>query len=328
MYGAQISFWDSTPTPDADGADASDEEVVVLVHGMAGSARTWSPLLGELARRRDRRRFIAPDLLGHGTSTAPWADYSLGGYATGIRDLLAALGHTRATLVGHSLGGGIAAQFAFQFPQQCDRLVLVDSGGLGRDVGAVLRAATWPGAEWVLPLITLPALVGAGRWVERLAGQVPGLSAVIRRGDRASMWEAADSFASLADPAHRRAFLHTVRGVIDAGGQRVQALERLHLVEGLPTLIAWGTADTMIPLEHGRRAHELIKGSELALFEGAGHFPHCDQPARFAEILVEFLDRTHPAHLGPEHLARRIAHDTELSADRHLAHPENASRDL
>jgi len=189
------------------------------------------------------------------------------------------------------------------------------AAGLGREVGAVLRAATWPGAEWVLPLIANARVVNAGRWVEGFATRLPGLSTLLRGGHRASMWEAADSFASLSDPAHRRAFIHTVRGVLDAGGQRVQASQRLHLVEGLPTLIAWGTADTMIPVEHGHHAHELVPGSELALFEGAGHFPHCDQPMRFAEVLVDFLDRTSPARVGPDHLATRIAADAELRDD-------------
>jgi pimeloyl-ACP methyl ester carboxylesterase len=300
MYGDRVSFWDSAPLDGGDG-----EDVVVLVHGIAGSAYSWTPLLAELARRRDRRRVIVPDLLGHGSSSAPWADHSLGGYATGIRDLLAALGHTRATIVGHSFGGGIAAQFAFQFPQHCDRLVLVDSGGLGREVSPLLRAATLPGAELVLPLITHPRVIDTVRQVERLARVLlPGLSPSTR--------EAARAFVSLADPVHRRAFLHTTRSVVDAGGQRVRATDRLYLTEGLPTLIAWGTADTMIPVEHSHRAHELIPGSELALFPGAGHYPHCDQPEHFVERLLRFLEQTEPAHRGPADLSARIVAHTNL----------------
>lgn len=300
LHGDQISFWDSAPAH-----GAVDEDVVVLVHGIAASAHTWAPLFAELARRRDRRRVIAPDLLGHGASAAPWADYSLGGYATGLRDLLAVLGHSRATIVGHSLGGGIAAQFAFQFPQHCGRLVLVDSGGLGREVSALLRASTLPGAEWVLPLITDHRVLDAARTLARAARWVvPGLSA--------STWESGRSFASLSDPVHRRAFLHTARSVIDIGGQRVQATHRLYLAEGLPTLIAWGTEDSMIPVEHGHRAHELIPGSELALFDGAGHFPHCDQVQRFTERLVEFLEHTSPARFDPTDFAARITKYAEL----------------
>src|SRR3954454_14457754 len=148
-----------------------------------------------MARRRDRHRFVAPDLLGHGSSTAPWADYSLGGYATGLRDLVVSLGYTRATIVGHSLGGGIAQQFAFQFPQHTSRLVLIDSGGLGREVSPALRAATLPGAEWVIPVLAERHLVRFGRRV---------LDATRRGSPSAS--EAGRALASLADPAHRRAF--------------------------------------------------------------------------------------------------------------------------
>jgi pimeloyl-ACP methyl ester carboxylesterase len=278
---------------------------VVLVHGIAGSAHIWSPLLAELARHRNRTRIIAPDLLRHGSSTAPWADYSLGGYATGIRDLLAVLGHNHATIVGHSLGGGIAAQFAFQFPQHCDRLVLLSSGGLGREVNPLLRAATLPGADWVLPLITNRHLIGTGAKMARATRRLtPELSA--------STWQAARSFASLTDPVHRHVFLHTSRSVLDPGGQRVRATDRLDFVEGLPTLIAWGTADTMIPIEHAYRAHELMPGSELALFPDAGHFAHCDQPQQFAERLINFLEHTTPAHLGPDALATRLAQHTRL----------------
>jgi pimeloyl-ACP methyl ester carboxylesterase len=300
LHGDQIRFWDSAPAH-----GAVDEDPVVLVHGIAASAHTWAPLFAELARRRDQRRVIAPDLLGHGASAAPWADYSLGGYATGLRDLLVALGHSRATIVGHSLGGGIAAQFAFQFPQHCGRLVLVDSGGLGREVSPLLRASTLPGAEWILPLLTEPRIMDAARTVALAARwAVPGLSP--------SAWESGRSFASLANPVHRRAFLHTARSVLDFGGQRVQATRRLYLADGFPTLIAWGTADSMIPVEHAHRAHELIPGSQLALFDGAGHFPHCDQPQRFTERLVEFLDNTTPARIRSADLAARIAAHAEL----------------
>jgi pimeloyl-ACP methyl ester carboxylesterase len=294
LHGDHVSFWDSR----SDAED--DDELVVLVHGIAGSAQTWSPLLAELARRRDRRRFIAPDLLGHGSSSAPWADYSLGGYATGLRDLVVSLGYSRVTIVGHSLGGGVVAQFAFQFPQHCARMVLIDSGGLGREVSPALRAATLPGAEWVIPVIADRRIVDAAAAVGRRLGWAG-------RHVPPSAKEAARAYASLADPVHRRAFVHTARSVIDSGGQRVSATNRLDLADRLPVLIAWGTADTMIPVEHGRRAHELVPDSELALFEGAGHFPHCDQPQAFTDRLLDFFDRRPPAVWDPAHLAERIA---------------------
>lgn len=335
LHGEQIGFWESLPAhdtgdtprqdPDPQGPDrhgSGPAEVLVLVHGIAGSAHTWGPVLAELARRRDPRHVLVPDLVGHGSSSAPWADYSLGGYATGLRDLLAALGYQHATVVGHSLGGGVVQQFALQFPQHCDRLVLVSSGGLGREVSAVLRAATLPGAEWVLPVLTDRRVLGTATWlVHHLAGYLPGLD-----GLHGSLAESARSFTSLSDPTHRKAFLHTARSVIDSGGQRVRATDRLYLTEGLPTLIVWGDADAMIPVAHAHRAHTLITGSRLEILPGAGHFPHDDQPHRFTELLVDFLDHTTP---GPrstaEHTARIAAHaglDTDTD---HSAHHDRSS---
>ncbi|PVZ04623.1 alpha/beta fold hydrolase [Actinomycetospora cinnamomea] len=303
LHGDHVAFWDSAPAEGA--ATDPDDELVLLIHGIAGSAHTWSPLLSEVARHRDRRRWVAPDLLGHGSSSAPWADYSLGGYATGLRDLLVSLGYERATIVGHSLGGGVAQQFAFQFPQHTARLVLIDSGGLGREVSPALRAATLPAAEWVLPVI-------AGTGVVRAARQIASAAGRLSRRVSPSTWESGRAFASLADPTHRRAFVHTARSVIDRGGQRVRATSRLDLAADLPLLVAWGTADSMIPLEHGLRAHELVPGSELALFEGAGHFPHCDQPQAFADRLLRFLDEHPPAALDPADFADRIAGHSDL----------------
>ncbi|MEJ2887860.1 alpha/beta fold hydrolase [Actinomycetospora aeridis] len=309
LHGDHVAFWDSGPVAgDGHGSGGeADDELVLLVHGIAGSAHTWSPLLAQMARRRETRRFIAPDLLGHGSSSAPWADYSLGGYATGLRDLLVSLGYSRATIVGHSLGGGVAQQFAFQFPQHTSRLVLIDSGGLGREVSPTLRAATLPAAEWVLPVIAGSGVVTAAQRLTSVAGR-------FSRHLSPSTWESGRAFASLADPVHRRAFVHTARSVIDSGGQRVRATDRLDLAGDLPLLIAWGTADAMIPVDHGRRAHELVAGSELALFDGAGHFPHCDQPEAFADRLLRFLDEHPPAALEPADLADRIAAHTDLDA--------------
>ena len=111
--------------------------VVVLIHGMAGSSETWEPVLDELA---EHCTVVAPDLLGHGDSDKPRGDYSLGAHASSIRDLLIALGHDRATIVGQSFGGGVAMQLAYQYPERCERLVLVASGGLGQEVALLLRA--------------------------------------------------------------------------------------------------------------------------------------------------------------------------------------------
>src|SRR5215211_3005084 len=258
---------------------AGSGPLVVLLHGIAGTADTWAPVAQALAQRHT---VLAPDLLGHGESAKPRGDYSLGAYASGVRDLVAALGHDRATVVGHSLGGGIAMQFAYQYPQRVERLVLISSGGLGREVHALLRAATLPGSELAL------AVLGGG-WVRSAGGAVA--SALGRVGLRAGedLAGVAAGSASLGDAGARAAFVHTARAAIDAGGQRVSATDRLYLAAELPTLVAWGERDPIIPVEHGRAAHAAMPGSRLEVFAGAGHFPHLDDPARFAGVLRDWI---------------------------------------
>ncbi len=269
--------------------------LLVLLHGIAGTSATWDDLIPRLSRRH---RVLAPDLLGHGESAKPEGDYSLGAYANVLRDLLEVLGHERATLVGHSLGGGIALQFAYQFPERCERLVLVSSGGLGREVHPVLRAAALPGAEVVLPWLSVAARQSVGRVVHALGSL--GLRA---SADLEESWR---SFVSLEEPDARRAFLHTVRGIIDLHGQRVSAQSRLYLAAGMPTLILWGEKDRLIPVRHAREAHERIAGSRLEIFSGAGHFPWRDEPARFADVLLDFVRTTTPMPADRKRLRGRL----------------------
>ncbi len=263
---------------------AGSGPVIVLVHGMAGSSATWRHVLPALA---ERYTVVAPDLIGHGSSDKPRGDYSLGNFASGVRDLLLALGHERATLVGQSLGGGVVMQFAYQFPERCERLVLVSSGGLGDDVNWLLRALTLPGAEYVLPLACTNWVHDAGVKVNDWLSHV-GLHA---GAHLVEMWE---SFGSLVDPGTRTAFVHTLRSVVDAGGQRVSASDRLYLASEVPTMIVWGDRDHIIPVDQGHAAHAALPGSRLEIFEGSGHFPHCEQPDRFAHVLRDFMDTTDP----------------------------------
>ncbi|HWX51959.1 MAG TPA: alpha/beta fold hydrolase, partial [Solirubrobacteraceae bacterium] len=130
---------------------------VVLIHGMLNSSSHWRSVALSLAREYT---VIAPDLIGHGDSAAPRGDYSLGAHAASIRDLLAAIGVDRSTIVGHSLGGGVAMQYFYQFPQRVERLVLISSGGLGRDVSPLLRTAALPGMAALMSLMIHPRLVG------------------------------------------------------------------------------------------------------------------------------------------------------------------------
>jgi pimeloyl-ACP methyl ester carboxylesterase len=270
--------------------------VVVLVHGITNSSASWEPVLDLLAQSFT---VVAPDLLGHGDSAKPRGDYSLGASASLLRDLLLALGHERATIVGHSLGGGIAMQYGYQFPERVERLALVSSGGLGRQVTPVLRAAALPGAELVLPLLASQPLVNAGTRVGGWIGQLG-----LRIGaDIAAM---ATGFASLHDNDARRAFVHTARSVIDVGGQRVNATDKLYLAQAVPTLIVWGDRDPIIPARHGIRAHHAMPGSRLRIFEGAGHFPHHDDPVGFATTLTEFVQSTDPAEPDEDRLRRLV----------------------
>ena len=266
---------------------AGSGPVLLLIHGIAGSSATWDDVLPWLA---ERYTVVAPDLLGHGRSAKPRGDYSLGAYASGIRDLLGVLGHERASVVGHSLGGGVAMQLAYQFPERCERLVLVSSGGLGREVHSLLRAAALPGAEWVLPLLCATGVRDAVNGVARFLGR----AGVRATSDIDEMWR---GFCSLGDADSRQAFVHTLRTIVDPGGQRVNATDRLYLAARMPTLIIWGERDPMIPSAHGRAAHEAIPGSRLEIFPRTGHFPHRDDPRRFVQVLLDFLGSTEPAHV-------------------------------
>ncbi len=263
--------------------EAGTGPALLLIHGMGGSSDNWRRVVEPLTRDHT---VIVPDLPGHGGSAPGAGDYSVGALAAGLRDLLLLLGHRRATLVGHSLGGGIAMQFAYQFPEIVERLVLVSSGGLGGEVSGLLRAAALPGAG---PFIatTAPAarwLEGALRRVETL-GLHPGVDAT----------EVAHGYSLLADPLRRSAFLMTVRSVIGIGGQRVSAVDRLYLAEAVPVLIVWGARDRLVPAHHGERAHQSIPGSRLEIFEGVGHLPQLEAAPRFVSVLERFLAETEPS---------------------------------
>jgi pimeloyl-ACP methyl ester carboxylesterase len=257
---------------------------IVLIHGITSSSMVWEGVGPQLARHHT---VLAPDLLGHGQSAKPRGDYSMGAFASGIRDLTLALGLGSVTVVGHSLGGGVAMQFAYQFPERTERLALVSSGGLGRSVHGLLRAATLPGSELVLPLLAGRRVLDAGRAVGRAFGRVG-----VQLGNDAV--EIARGHASLGDPESRGAFVQTLRASLDVTGQRVQALDRLYLAEELPMLIVWGARDRIIPPGHGRRAHKLVRGSRFELFEAAGHFPYLDEPERFVATLEDWIATTEP----------------------------------
>jgi pimeloyl-ACP methyl ester carboxylesterase len=256
---------------------------VVLIHGMLNSSSHWQSVAQTLAHDYT---VVAPDLIGHGDSAAPRGDYSLGAHAASIRDLLAAIGIDRATIVGHSLGGGVAMQFFYQFPQRVERLALISSGGLGRDVSPMLRTAALPGVSALLSTIQ-PRLLGAlsrtGRHLrERDLRAGVYLQAIAR------------ALRPLENANARAAFLHTLRSVIDVHGQRVSATDRLYLLESMPTMIVWGERDHTIPVEHGRLAHEAIPRSAFRTLPRAAHFPHLEDPDGLSQLLREFIQTTEP----------------------------------
>lgn len=258
---------------------------LLLIHGIGDRSDTWLRLIPILAREYT---VIAPDLLGHGQSDKPRADYSVAGYANAMRDLLSVLDIERVTVVGHSLGGGVAMQFAYQYPERCERMVLVSSGGIARAVSPFLRLASTPSADLILPLL--------GRRITRLLGH-----ALFR------VWEWLDTdlgkdaddlrqvFDALPDAAARRAFVRTLRAVVDWRGQHITMLDRCYLTAGMPTLLMWGTRDAIIPFRHARYANAAMPASRLEVFREAGHYPHHHDPARFVRVLRAFVRDTAPA---------------------------------
>ena len=289
IHGHDVAYRFGGPEP-SEGAP-----VLLLVHGMAGSSETWRATGPALARTHT---VIAPDLLGHGASDKPRHDYSLGAFASGLRDLLVALGVERATVVGQSLGGGVAMQFAYQHPEMCERLVLVCSGGLGPDVSWILKALTIPGTEYLMPVLFPGFVRDAGDAVRRRLGRW-GLRAPLVEEE----WR---GYASLTDPDTRQAFIKTLRAVVDLGGQSVSAHDRLYLADLLPTLIVWGEQDRIIPVSHAHAAHDAMPGSELVLFPHSGHFPHVEDPERFLEVLEDFLTRREPMRLDKGQWQERL----------------------
>jgi pimeloyl-ACP methyl ester carboxylesterase len=284
---------------------------LLLLHGIGSNRTTWRPVLATLA---EHFTVIAPDLLGHGDSAKPRADYSLGGFANGMRDLLGVLGIERATVVGHSFGGGVAMQFAYQFPERTERVVLEASGGLGREVTPLLRALTLPGSATVLAALdALPGNV-AVKLVAEIARRLP-------EGPLAAdTHEVVKVLEGLRGRESRTAFLHVLSHVIDWRGQLVTMRDRAYLAAGMPIMVMWGEGDTVLPISHATSAVESMPAAQLVTFPGVGHFPHAERPAEFAAAVIEFVEATAASSYDPQQwrgLLRRGAHAAEpLAQDR------------
>lgn len=264
--------------------------VVLLLHGLGCDHTTWAPVMESLARTHT---VIAPDLLGHGASDKPRADYSVGGYANGMRDLLTVLGVDTATVVGHSFGGGVAMQFAYQYPERTERLVLVGSGGLGPDVSPAIRAITTPGFHQVMGVLSAPGL-------RHVATATMRLLARSRMSQARDLGEVADIYDSFKDPRTRAAIRHVVRAVVDWRGQIVTMSDRAYLTEAMPMCVIWGADDMVIPVSHASNASALAPSARIEIVPNAGHFPHRDHPERFVKIVRDFMRSTEPSRYDRE----------------------------
>ncbi|MCT7659526.1 alpha/beta fold hydrolase [Mycobacterium deserti] len=285
---------------------AGSGPAILLIHGIGDNSTTWSTVQTKLAQRFT---VIAPDLLGHGKSDKPRADYSVAAYANGMRDLLSVLDIDRVTVVGHSLGGGVAMQFAYQFPQLVDRLILVGAGGVTKDVNVALRFASLPGASEALALLRLPLVLPALQIAGRAAGAAFGSSGLGR-----DLPEMLRILADLPEPTASSAFARTLRAVVDWRGQVVTMLDRCYLTSSVPVQLIWGSGDSVIPVSHARMAHSAMPGSRLEIFDGSGHFPFRDDPDRFVEVVERFIDSTEPAEYDQEYLRGLLRTGIEESA--------------
>ncbi|MGO9027312.1 MAG: alpha/beta fold hydrolase [Acidimicrobiales bacterium] len=269
---------------------AGSGPALLMIHGIGDSSATWRTVMPDLARDHT---VIAPDLLGHGASDKPRGDYSVAGYANAMRDLLTVLDIDQVTVIGHSLGGGVAAQFAYEYPDRFERLVLVSTGGVSRTVSPLLRLAAAPGVDLLMPVLSASPMRTGGRIVgEVLRFFGAGLGIDIE--------EILRVFGSLPDSESRQAIVRTLRASIDWHGQVITMLDRAYLVQDVPTLLIWGAKDAIIPVQHGTEAHHAMPGSRLEIFEDAAHFPHHTDPARFLRVLREFLTTTAPVEYTPE----------------------------
>jgi pimeloyl-ACP methyl ester carboxylesterase len=258
---------------------------LLLLHGLGCDHTTWLPVIKTLARRFT---VIAPDMLGHGLSDKPRGDYSVGGYANGMRDLLTVLGIDRVTVVGHSLGGGVAMQFAYQFPERTERLILVAPGGMGPDVTPAIRAITLPGFHTAMGLATLPGVRHlTTTWLRTLAAS--GIHAA------RDLDEVATIVDSFKDPRARSAIRQVVSAVVDWRGQVVTMADRAYLTAAMPMCVIWGDKDRVIPVKHAKLAAEMAPGAVVEVVSNAGHFPHKDHPQRFVKIVTDFVRTTQPA---------------------------------
>ena len=297
---------------------AGSGPALLLIHGIGDNSSTWNEVIPMLAQHYT---VIAPDLLGHGRSDKPRADYSVPAFANGMRDLLVVLGISKVTVVGHSLGGGVAMQFCYQFPRFVERLVLVAAGGVSREVNPALRLVTLPLVNSALTALRVPGVLPALRLGVSVIAATPtppgipdlphDLSPKRMLNDHEDLLRV---LGDLAAPTASAAFLRTLRAVVDWRWQSITMLDRCYLTEYLPVLIVWGDDDTVIPYEHALLANSAIGHSEMSTFHGSGHFPFHDDPERFVQVVMEFLERNEPMEFDSQ-VWRRLMTEGRKSSD-------------
>ncbi len=253
--------------------ESTSRPPLVLLHGLKDCYRTWRQVAPWLACDR---RVLIPDLPGHGLSAHPDASYELRWYAQLMAHWLDTAGVDRADVVGHSFGGGIAQMMLVECPERIRRLVLVSSGGLGREIAMPLRLAS-------IPLV-----------VERLGQRFMGPCtrlALKATGDILSSEDLAWLSSMNAQSGSARAFARTVHDIIDWRGQRHTFFQHVDELSNLPPIaVFWGDRDTVIPFSHAEALARSVEGVHITRFEGCGHYPHHEKPDAFADSLRDFLD--------------------------------------
>ena len=250
---------------------------VVLIHGVGRFLEEWLPSFDNLAAHN---RVYALDLPGHGHTDKPLsASYRLADLARFVNGFMEALDISPAHVVGHSLGGGIALQLTLQFPEAVDRLVLVCSASLGKEVTLVLRITAVP---LLGEILTRPSLNGTRRLLKEFVKDPAVLTD-----------EFVDhSYRMAALPGAQQAVLKTLRSSGNLFGQHDDTYRPI--VDNLgsikkPILIIWGRQDRVLPVAHGQAAVTKLPNASLKILEECGHLPMLEQTQQFNESILDFL---------------------------------------
>lgn len=244
-------------------AGADHAPVIILLHGLGGDANEWAANIGPLA---ESYHVYALDQIGFGRSDKPFIDYKIETFTDFLAGFMQELKISKATLVGNSVGGWIAAHFAHRYRGKVEKLVLVDAVGLKS---------------------------GAKAWRELSPRLNPASISDMRRILNLIFY----NHAILSDDFVRQAFENYVKSGDGYATQRVLAgiaaedqWEDGKLASArVPTLIIWGREDALAHAALGRDFNKRIPGSQLVVIPDCGHFPHIEKPARFNQVVLNFL---------------------------------------